>query len=344
MHGFKPTKVEGDARIIEAVNWLQVDRVKDLITKEPQLVMAQREFLGGKKLNLIEFLSSPMVYYDYEYNKDAYHQIVKLLLTSSPENAKRLLTDEAFDFARRSKANMADYIELLNSLTHDDQQDECCRYCSSVQPSSTLVRPCNCASLVHAECLQKWFMRRRADEAQPCEICNDRYHLIREPRVWNSRGTPRPDKRLFFPFDDLYPQPWSETAPMLKHQMPKDKLAHAVNYLQTKRLQSLLDQFTKDSKGGGKASLDHHHVSSFLNCEDSLWFHLVRGNLPTNYHSAHNEEAYLQIAEMFLETGLVDLNQKDQFGATALEEATRTEFNAMAELLQRYDTNLHEFW
>ena len=166
-----------------------------------------------------------------------------------------------------------------------------CKYCLGRVPTDTLVHPCKCKNPVHIECFTKWFEHSK----KLCEICKSPF-LVNELRIHSTFMGIEIEKKTFFPFDDYYPVPLFSSYGLEKANN-SNNVYMAVIYLQTQRLQNLLENAAVDG------TLKNMCLNNLLKLVQS-------GSMPSNYlNNTYNADAYETVENILthyldMQTGL----------------------------------------
>lgn len=136
-----------------------------------------------------------------------------------------------------------------------------------------------------------------------CEICHDTYSRINEKHYkYGGFFTPNGiEVKIFFPFDDVYPQALMTNYPLQKVNSTEAKIRAAFCYLQCDRMKELLEN--KSSDDPEYAFFNELYWKYDLYCFNA-------GCMPSNYGRKNNELAY-ETMKAILESFKVGIMNRD---------------------------------
>ncbi|CAH6421147.1 Hypothetical protein UVM_LOCUS376 [uncultured virus] len=272
----------------EAVRSYDADSLRELLAIIPL------ESLLEMKNPLEQALSSLMGF------NGAKSADIAATLAALVNHAPALITDRCFELAGyfcRNHAGLKDFARVLRERdVREPDADKMCPVCLSDREQSDVVRLCSCTSGTHLRCLLETLPKTGRSW---CGVCLMPYRL-NEPRL-NFSGNA--DERVFFPWNDIYPQPLFRGRMIYGNLTAEQRLQYAILFLQTRRVQDLLD--TEPSWA------DRDQLTAFVRDEDRrcCFAHPEDGvvrlldNMPSNLPRCSNAAAYFVI-ELLLRTAL----------------------------------------
>lgn len=146
-----------------------------------------------------------------------------------------------------------------------------------------LRKLCNCNSSCHVNCFLPWY-----DTHLSCNICTVAYRVnlvrVQSLSMNDECQCLEWDPKVYFPFDDVYPQPLFSNLP-LSRRTGMECLSYAIIYLQTDRIDALL-------RGMSERELRYIFRNA---CIGDLINYLHRGTLCSNYMRDCNRIAYKEV-------------------------------------------------
>jgi hypothetical protein len=204
----------------------------------------------------------------------------------------------------------------MGSCDSKHPQSNTCRICLITEPKIYLLKLCDCKTMIHVDCFNKWFTAQDESNHKKCEICNKKYKLNEKNYgIFGLGSKPIQDERIYFPSNDVCPIPLFSRL-SLKKYTGMSRLQMAINYLQTDRVRELLLE----------PEILEALPTYFQNYEgykQTPLIALCTGNIGDNYmiHLGCNQVNYFEIINMLLATKKIDLKHKDAFGRTAIDYA-----------------------
>ena len=292
-----------------AVTYLQVNALKKFISFNPETNLYLQLFTCCK--------------YPYENNKQAYYDILNILALNYDNPITKIRTA-----IYKNEINDELLCYTYNSL-HIDESN-ICKYCLITEPSYQLIKPCNCDAPVHIDCLKRWFgkisdrdcfrnFQQLFNKKENCEICKCSYKIGVAPHGCFSFGTQSAvDKILFFPSLDMYPLTLSSCNELITFN-GINRLNMAIDYLQVDRVKELLQE---------KDILE--------NINEGKLCGLCFGNVGNNYmiHLGDNQNKYLQIIKLLLDTNKINVNKKTTFEKSLMDHAVEKNYDDIVQLLK----------
>lgn len=263
---------------IMAIIYLQLNKIKELLTANPDLVNATYDGFEHED-NIIEILCSGQLFpskYSYDANTRVYEEIIKLILSINPS----LITKKAIENAYVRK-----HTGIINVLNLFAISKNICIVCYCSHPEKMLIYPCKCKSPIHAECVIKVI---QTSHSRKCKICLTDYEINEPKTQLNFGGTVHIDERIYFPKFNIYPVPIMTRMPLERYIKDNDIIYMAIIYLQVKRVIELLENDTEKK-----------YKSAVLQPLQYLKNHSVPSNYPYECNT-DDYETLISIIESYL--------------------------------------------
>lgn len=298
-----------DQCIEYAIKFLQVEALKKYIIRNHKSILVNNPFFH-------------LFYTVYPVNKnlEAVKEIIQILVNNY-DDYHQLISDLVCP-----KRGLEYILDIIYDILPDDENN-LCSICLKTEPKKFLINICKCTTPTHVKCLVEL---NKHKPLKNCSVCKDDFK-VNEPVLLTKSGVRiQPvNERLFFPHNDIYPQPQMSTQSLCKVG-GMSRLTLAIMYLQVSRVKELLKE---------KEILEELPSSYFgySGYKQTAIHAICVGSLPSNAYISFGDNSlrYCVILINLLNTGKFDLKQKDAFGKTPMDYAQETKLDFLELVLKK---------
>lgn len=270
-------------QLLKAIEFLQVDRVKEIINN-----MTKDELINYRcyDLNIMNFILLSQIFKNksvsiqlfnffdgmQKYNSKEQQEAMELymeILDFICSKVSELITEDMIIWKSDQRANSI--VKILTNY-YIDMSSECCVICYSSHRSKLIDNTCSCKNKIHLECLIEVTKKL----GNICKTCNS-----------NNSGIIEPNGRILFPSKNIYMSPLGCNYIIVNNK--KSQLHFACAYLQYKTVSELLNDFTKEEYINYYNTADYYALHSHNKQTKAL---IIKDMPYTNLSRSKNMEAF----------------------------------------------------
>jgi len=228
-------KFYGKERLVYAIYYLEIDRVKELInesSKEELLNFHEIKTTNYQEfLNILEYIFLKIDSY-YKSTREPCFNLIKHICKIYPEFiTNKLIKGRCYDFIK----NMNVLQILRNNMIDNENDDEQCIICFSSNKNLLINNTCSCKNKIHLDCLTNSIKHNINNDYDICKTCETTNNCVIDEKY-----------RFLFPNKNIYRQPLLSNYVFIDENNKKEQLFFAIIYLQTKTVENILNNMTSD--------------------------------------------------------------------------------------------------